>query len=149
MAGDTKILTFEGGNADHVRTFETLHQAMRFGRNHQQSSPGKEIMRRERDVRRKLEAVGTKKTFKCPNCQHDIITPDNAAFTLTAEGGRVTLNAAEIELLQERIDKGVWNGDGAVDMADAYDFLVMAQAPPAPAAIAAPATPTPPEAAGV
>ena len=134
-----RVLVFESSE-DGDRIYQALILALRFGRNQQQQPPGKDVLRRERDITRALHAVGEPDPVKsddlrCPQCQRVVMTRDAKSYRLHRNGAgpagaTVTLTQADVELLQERIDKGPWTGDGAVDMADALDFLGKAPEPP-------------------
>lgn len=116
-------LTFE---ADHGKLFESLHLALRLGRSNQQSAPGKATLRAERDIYRTFEAISMpdpkKQEIRC-TCGRVVFEQDTKARVLRPDGGTVVLTQAEVELLQDRIDKGFWSGDTGFDMADALDFL--------------------------
>lgn len=118
---------------DADRIYGALVTALRFGRQLQQQAPGKDVLRRERDALRVLQRIGEPDPTKaddlrCPQCQRVVMLRDAKSLRLRRngdgiEGGRIVLAQAEIELLQERIDKGPWTGDASTDMADALDFL--------------------------
>ena len=123
-----RTLTFSlNGDQHGSAAYEALYTALRFGRSLQQSAPGRDVLRRERDVLRALQKIGEPDPAKtddlrCPQCQRVVMTRDSKAYRL-ARDCELILSQAEIELLQERIDKGPWTGDAAMAMADALAFL--------------------------
>ncbi len=129
-----KILTFDGSNEDHKRIYTAIHLAIRFGRATEQKAPGKAVLRRERDIRKSIEAIGVADPeksgdLKCPGCSRVVMEKDTPARILRPEGGTITWSPEEVELITERIDKGAWTGDMSIDLADALDFLTMAPEP--------------------
>jgi hypothetical protein len=131
-----RVLTFDGG-ADSGRICAAILMALRFGRNHVQQAPGKAILRQERDIKRALAAITEPDPDKvadllCQKCGHLVMPRDAVARRLKEGGGSVVLTQADIELISERVDKGMWTGDSAEDLADTLDFL--SAAPEAPKA---------------
>lgn len=130
-----KVLNFDGGETSKT-VYRSLHDAIRFGRNHLQTAPGRDVLRRERDVRRSLESIGVQDPERagdvvCGGCGRTVLPKETQARVLKEGGGSITIDQAELELLVERIDKGLWAGDGALGMADALDFLSDAKEPTA------------------
>lgn len=122
--------------------YAALIRALRFGRMLIQTAPGRDVIRRERDTLRALQTIGEpdptqREDVTCPKCGAVAMQRDPKAYRLLPEGGTVVLDQAQIELLQERIDKGPWTGDGAIEMADALDRIGAAPEVPRPAAVEA------------
>lgn len=102
--------------------------ALRFGRSLDHSAPGKQVLRTERNIWRKMKEIGEPDPQKsndlhCPKCGELVMQGDKKNYRLKEGGGAVTLEQEEVELLMDRIDKGPWTGDAAEDMADTLDFL--------------------------